>query len=74
MAEESRLVKTVENEFVVKECLTYKEKVKVPKDLYELSRKEQETGLKQEHFFPGGYISPLGGVFSNYRAFNDYTQ
>lgn len=74
MENKQELTHIVENEVIIRKCLTYDEEVQVPKDLYNLSQKEQQKGIKQDHRFPGGYISPLGGVFSSYGAFNDYTQ
>ena len=79
MNETSELVRTVNKEtagkkVVITRCLTYGLEVQVPVDIYELSKQEQQKGIKQDHVFPGGYISPLGGTFSSYGAFHDFTQ
>lgn len=74
MEKKSTLANKVQEEFVKQSCAEYGIDVYVPKDLYEQSRKEQQKNIKQDHYFPGGYISPHGQVFSGYNAFHDYTQ
>lgn len=72
--EASKLASVVNNGFIIKKCLEYNVDVKVPLPIHKLSQEEQEKGIKQDHYFPGGYISPLGEVFSSYQAFHNYTQ
>jgi hypothetical protein len=66
--------KEADKSMVVRPCMTYGIEVQVPKDIYEASNTEQQKGIKQDHVFPGGYISRLGGIFSSYGAFHDFTQ